>query len=148
MLAAAAMTVGLLLTASPAHAATASQLPGARDWRAAVAMNWAEHQAGCWYSWGGTSCAQGFDCSGLVYEAYLHAGIALPRTTYGMLGSWHLVRTYYPHRGDLAFYGSGHVELVTVWNDVTFGARIPGTQVGWNPFWPGGFAPTMYYYVR
>src|SRR6266567_2808676 len=54
------------------------------------ALNWAEANAtGHWYQWGGTG--PNYDCSGLVYKAFLHEGITLPRTTYGMLGSWHLV---------------------------------------------------------
>jgi cell wall-associated NlpC family hydrolase len=82
-------------------------------------------------------------------EAYGHAdGIWLPRTTYGMLASPHLVRTYDPQRGDLAFYGTGHVEFVTVWYHTTFGAHDTGSTIGWigyNPAW--GWAPTAFYRV-
>jgi cell wall-associated NlpC family hydrolase len=110
-----------------------------------VALQWAERQAGKWYCMGGTGPC--YDCSGLVMKAYAHAGIKLPRTTYGMLASWHLVRikASQRHRGDLAFYGSGHVELVTAHG--TFGAASAGTRVGWhypNVWWH----PTMYFRVR
>jgi len=64
-----------------------------------------------------------------------------------MLASWHLV--WEPasarRRGDLAFYGSGHVELVTRWG--TFGALEQGTQIWWHvpgPWWH----PTAYFRVR
>jgi cell wall-associated NlpC family hydrolase len=110
------------------------------------ALRWAEHQAGKWYCWGGAepSC---YDCSGLVAAAYDHAGIWLPRSTYAMLGSsklrWIPARDRRP--GDLAFYGSGHVELVT--SSGTFGALDYGTQVGWHraSVW---WYPTMYFEVR
>jgi cell wall-associated NlpC family hydrolase len=110
------------------------------------ALRWAEHQVGRWYCWGGTgpSC---YDCSGLVVAAYQHAGIWLPRSTYAMLGSsklrWIPARDRRP--GDLAFYGPGHVELVT--SSGTFGALDYGTQVGWHrpSVW---WYPTMYFEVR
>jgi cell wall-associated NlpC family hydrolase len=91
---------------------------------------------------------RGFDCSGLVYAAYRAAGIALPRTTDGMLASWRLVRVSKSHalRGDLAFFGTGHVEIYDVGN-WTYGAAHTGTQVGFhkmNAFWQ----PTMYFSVR
>lgn len=111
-----------------------------------LAIRWAEEQAGKWYCWGGTgpSC---FDCSGLVMEAYRHAGVNLPRTTTEMLSSPLLrrIRASDRQRGDLAFYGTGHVELVT--NRGTFGALEPGTRIGWhhpNAWWH----PTMYFRVR
>jgi cell wall-associated NlpC family hydrolase len=110
-----------------------------------IALEWAEQQAGKWYCWGGTgpSC---FDCSGIVVAAYQHAGIALPRTTYEMLASPLLRRipASQRRRGDLAFYGSGHVELVTIHG--TFGALHTGARVGWhhpNQWW----FPTMYFRV-
>jgi cell wall-associated NlpC family hydrolase len=110
-----------------------------------VALNWAETQQGKPYEWGGTG-PSAYDCSGLVQAAYEHAGINLPRTTYDMLDSSHLVRTYHPERGDLAFYGSGHVELVTVWHDQTFGAHDTGSTIGWITY--GGYwVPTAYYRV-
>ncbi len=120
---------------------------GSTAWRRLArnrAMNWALRQRGCWYRYGRTGpCPDGYDCSGLVWKAYRSIGITLPRTTYGMLASSMLVRTYYPRRGDLAFYGSGHVELVTDLPHTTFGALEPGTRVGdhyWNPYWhPSGF---------
>jgi cell wall-associated NlpC family hydrolase len=80
-------------------------------------------------------------------SAYRHAGISIPRTTYGMLASSKLRRipASQRRRGDLAFYGSGHVELVT--RSGTFGAASPGTRVGWHhpsAWWH----PTMYFRVN
>jgi cell wall-associated NlpC family hydrolase len=110
-----------------------------------TALRWAESQAGKWYCFGGTGGC--FDCSGLVTSAYRHAGISIPRTTYGMLASPRLrqIPAGQRKRGDLAFYGSGHVELVTARG--TFGAASAGTRVGWHhpsAWWH----PTMYFRVR
>lgn len=115
-----------------------------------TALNWAEYNAnGCWYSYGGTSCSPGYDCSGLVSTAVLDAtGIWLGRTTYDMLRSPHLVRTSYPSRGSLAFfYGGGHVEFVTNSPYTTYGAHDPGSRVGWLHWysWPSG---TAFYNIR
>jgi cell wall-associated NlpC family hydrolase len=124
------------LAPSPASASTRSQR--------LTALRWAERQAGKWYCFGGTGGC--FDCSGLVMSAYRHAGISIPRTTYGMLASprLHRIAAGQRQRGDLAFYGSGHVELVTARG--TFGAAAPGTQVGWHH--PSGWwHPTMYFRV-
>jgi NlpC/P60 family len=133
----------LALAVRPAHAATSSNpLP-----RRFIAFEFAVAQAGKWYCWGGTgpSC---YDCSGLVYEAYLHAHIVLGRTTYDMLDSGALIRISraQARRGDLAFFGTGHVELVAHGN-FTFGAHAPGQRIGWiatNAYWH----PTAYYRVR
>ncbi len=108
------------------------------------AYAWALRQKGHPYEWGGTG--PGFDCSGLVMMAYRHAGIHLPRTTTGMLASHLLVWTRHPRRGDLAFYGTGHVELFRKWG-YTYGAHDSGTLVslvhyGW------GWHPTAYYRLR
>jgi cell wall-associated NlpC family hydrolase len=80
-------------------------------------------------------------------EAYAHIGIYLPRTTYEMLGSEMLRQVTHPMRGDLAFYGPGHVELVTKRYHQTFGAHDSGSQIGyirWSPSW----YPTAYYAVQ
>ena len=115
--------------------------------QAGKAVAFAYAQIGCPYVYGGTGpCPRGYDCSGLVMEAYLHAGITLPRTTTEMLGSPLLVQVSRPRRGDLAFYGSGHVELYAH-GDWTFGAREPGQPVGWIEFGPW-WHPTAYYRVR
>jgi hypothetical protein len=132
------LIVGVLapLAPSPASASTRSQR--------LTALRWAERQAGKWYCFGGTGGC--FDCSGLVMSAYRHAGISIPRTTYGMLASpkLHRIAASQRQRGDLAFYGSGHVELVTARG--TFGAAAPGTRVGWHH--PSGWwHPTMYFRV-
>ena len=108
------------------------------------AYHWALTQAGHPYVYGGTG--PGYDCSGLVMMAYRHAGIHLPRTTYGMLASRLLVRVRHPVKGDLAFYGSGHVELY-VKPGYTFGAHDYGSPVsrihyGW------GWVPTAFYRVK
>lgn len=132
-----------LFVARPAHAATR---PHRRPLRV-IAYDYAVAQRGKWYCWGGTgpSC---YDCSGLVWAAYRHVHIFLARTTYGMLQSGQLIRisASQARRGDLAFYGPGHVELVD-FPSVMFGAETTGTRIGWtrsNPYWH----PTAYYRVR
>ena len=78
--------------------------------------------------------------------AYRHAGIALPRTTNEMLASWKLVRVRHPRMGDLAFYGSGHVELFRKWG-YTFGAHDYGSPVRLIRY-GYGWKPTAFYRVR
>lgn len=108
------------------------------------AYRWAARQKGHPYVYGGTG--PGFDCSGLVMEAYRHAGIRLPRTTFGMLASHKLIRVRHPRMGDLAFYGSGHVELFRRWG-YTFGAHDSGTRVSLVHY-GYGWKPTAYFRVR
>jgi hypothetical protein len=57
--------------ASVSHSAFTSGYGGSRAGNAA--LNWAEgHATGCWYSYGGSSCSPGYDCSGLVMAAFGH----------------------------------------------------------------------------
>jgi peptidoglycan DL-endopeptidase CwlO len=112
-----------------------------------AAWRYAVRQRGKPYIWGGTG-PQGYDCSGLVYAAYRAAGVLLPRTTYEMLGSWRLVQIPQSkaQRGDLAFFGSGHVELYDR-GSWTFGAATTGTLIDYhrmNVFWH----PTMYFMIK
>jgi cell wall-associated NlpC family hydrolase len=148
--AATVQTATSLSRAPPAPEGTghvaARRLPAAVRLRL-FAWRWALRQRGKPYIWGGTG-PSGFDCSGLVYAAYRAAGLRLPRTTYEMLGSWHLVRIpkRLARRGDLAFFGSGHVELYG-WGPWTFGAETAGTLIGFhrmNAYWH----PTMYFRIR
>ena len=133
---------------SASHSAVASSSGGSRAGNAA--LSWAErHAAGCWYTYGGSSCSQGYDCSGLVMEAFGHgAGIWLPHSTYAMLGNRHLhwIPLSQARRGDLMFFGSGHVEINTVWYHQTFGAHHSGERVGWRT-WSPWWHPTAAYRV-
>lgn len=83
------------------------------------AVAFARAQIGCPYQWGGLGpCSSGFDCSGLVYEAYKAAHVTIPRTTFGQWPTLHHVTD--PHKGDLVFFAGsdgtttspGHVGLV------------------------------------
>ncbi len=136
-------SVGL---AQPTPAQAAAIHLTAAQMRLAV-WRYALRQKGKPYIYGDAG-PRGFDCSGLVYAAYRAAGIALPRTTYGMLANWRLVRIpkSQAQRGDLAFFGTGHVEIYDrgAW---TYGAQDTGTRIGFhlmNSFWH----PTMYFRVR
>ena len=130
------------LTASPAHAATAAPRVTSSTLGDRV-LNTAETKAWHWYSYGAAGPTY-FDCSGLVVWAAAQHGITIPRTTYGMLaGSAHLYRIPLSsaRRGDLLFFGSGHVEFDTAWYHTSFGAHHSGTQVSWRT-WSGWYAPT------
>jgi cell wall-associated NlpC family hydrolase len=131
--------------AAQARPAAMRRAAGAHERAARIrAYRWAATKAGHPYVWGGTG--PGYDCSGLVMMAYRHAGINLPRTTYGMLASPLLVRVWHPRMGDLAFYGSGHVELFRRWG-YTFGAHDGGSPVGLIHY-GFGWVPTAFYRVR
>jgi cell wall-associated NlpC family hydrolase len=133
------LSLALMVPSAPARADTAGE--------ALAALHWAEyHETGHWYCWGGAgpSC---YDCSGAVIAAYAHAlGISLPHSTYAMLASSRLYRIPLrdARRGDLMFYGPGHVEFKT--RHGTFGAEQSGTRVGWHrpSVW---WHPTMAYRV-
>jgi cell wall-associated NlpC family hydrolase len=85
----------------------------------AEAISYAEAQIGKPYQWGGTGPGS-FDCSGLVYEAYLHAGITIARTTEDWRQDGPVVPLSKLEPGDLVFFpGSdgtaqspGHVVMV------------------------------------
>lgn len=131
--------------AAPAAPATA-QLTASTESIGNRILDMAETRTGDWYVYGGAG-PYVFDCSGLVYWASHRLGVNMPRTTYGMLGSSLLYRVYSPQRGDLAFYGTGHVEFVTAWPHTTFGALHTGTRVGWHS-WNAYWHPTMYFRIR
>ena len=77
-----AVVVAALLAASGAkeagHARAAA--PAAAGSAAAEAIAYARGQLGKPYLWGGTG-PSAFDCSGLVMEAYAHAGVGIARTS-------------------------------------------------------------------
>jgi len=146
-IAAAAMVTGLATAVVHTQPAQASTSYGN------AALNWAEaHGAGHWYGWGGTGPAV-FDCSGLVYASMLHTNPHWPssvRTTYAMI-AWlyahaRVVPVSQAQRGDLLFFGSGHVEFATIWHHTSFGAQQTGTRVWWHS-WSGWWAPTMAFRV-
>jgi cell wall-associated NlpC family hydrolase len=107
---------------------------------------WAASQHGKPYCWGGTGGC--FDCSGLVMAAYQHVGLSFGRDTTEMLSSSRLIRVGRRHakKGDLAFYGTGHVELFAG-RKYTLGALEAGTVIGWHrvSIW---WHPTMYFRIR
>lgn len=133
--------------AAPARAVLASSTEsvGARI------LDKAETKTGHWYSYGAAGPSY-FDCSGLVYWAATAIGERnWPRDTYGLLAavaSGRFTRTSHPVRGDLAFFGTGHVEFVTIWYHVTFGAHHTGTTVGWRAYDPRYYGPTIFLHPR
>jgi cell wall-associated NlpC family hydrolase len=134
----AGLTVGPQVTA---QASTAPNYGGA-------ALSWAEANAtGDWYQYGATG-PYTYDCSGLVSTAVKKAtGIWIGRDTYEMLatmGEGHFERISLEdaRRGDVLFFGSGHVTFDTRWYHIAFQAEEPGTRVGWYQ-WGWGWVPTM-----
>lgn len=119
-----------------------------------AAMHKAKTQAGKWYSWGAAG-PNAYDCSGLVMWAYNSLGKKLPHNTGDMLGSGRLQRVSASQVrwGDLAFYGTGHVELFGHFTNkaktagVTFGAHKSGTRISYRSF-NGYYHPTAYYRVK
>jgi cell wall-associated NlpC family hydrolase len=123
----AAAAVVVILGALGGHQAVtkASAAPdpatGAPGPAAAEAVHFARAQFGKPYVWGGPTApgtSYGFDCSGLVMEAYAAAGLTIPRTSEAQWAG--MVHVSSPVPGDLVFFAGadgtpespGHVGLV------------------------------------
>jgi cell wall-associated NlpC family hydrolase len=85
-------------------------IPKDTDPKARKAIEWAMHQLGTLYQWGG-SCTNAHgpdpmgrcDCSSLMQQAYAHAGVTLTRTTYTQVNEGKAVLPAQLKPGDLIF---------------------------------------------
>lgn len=104
------------------------------------AIAWAKQQLGTPYVWGGTCTnptmsggSGNCDCSSLTQQAYAHAGIALPRTTYDQVHQGTLVDPEDLAPGDLLFtnWVGGQPEHVVMYigNHQVIHAPRPGDVV-------------------
>jgi peptidoglycan DL-endopeptidase CwlO len=87
-------------------------------------------QLGCPYVYGSTGpCDQGFDCSGLMYAAYMSAGLTLPRDTYEEWAELPHISESAIQPGDLLIYNDeGHVAMY-VGNGMIIDAPHTGADV-------------------
>ena len=96
----------------------------------------ARRQIGVFYSYGGTSRATGFDCSGLVYAAYMSIGRKIPRSSWDQRRVGMSVGFGRLLPGDLLFTeGGGHVVLV-VSRTRAISAPQSGERVKYVPLAP------------
>lgn len=101
------------------------------------AVQFAETKLGCPYVWGATG-PRSYDCSGLVMDAYRHAGMQLPRMTYDMIHKGMTVDRADVRAGDLVFSnfsgrGPEHVQLA-VSSTRVIEAPTPGARVQYSGF--------------
>lgn len=86
------------------------KIPKDADPKARKAIEWAMHQLGTLYQWGG-SCTNSHgpdpmarcDCSSLMQQAYAHVGVTLTRTTYTQVNEGKAVSPAQLQPGDLIF---------------------------------------------
>ena len=92
---------------------TTASYTGPTGTQAGQALAFAFKQLGCPYSYGSAGpFSVGFDCSGLVSQAWASAGISIPRTTYSEWAALPHVSQSSLQPGDLLFYnGIGHVAI-------------------------------------
>ncbi len=97
------------------------------------------------YSWGGNTPGVGLDCSGLVQQAFLAAGIMLPRTSEEQYATTQRISADQAQPGDLVFFssdgpGATHVGIVTGPGQMV-DAPQPGEVVRvesfLTPYWQG-----------
>lgn len=113
------------LTPPPAAGATATILA------------YANAQLGKPYVWGGVG-PNGFDCSGLVQQAYAAAGVELPRVTYDQARAGERITRGQLAPGDLVFSnGFGHVQLY-LGGGLIIQAASPGTDISISNLPPPG----------
>lgn len=146
LLAMTGLLAGFTATAPAAHAAT-TQYTGARI------LDKAETRLNDGYSYGSAGPSY-FDCSGLVeWSATAIGEKNWPRDTFDIAAQigHRFVIASHPVRGDLAMWGSVsapyHVEIVTAWAGVNFGAESPGWngRVTWHS--DTYFRPSFYLHI-
>ncbi len=101
------------------------------------AVQYAETKLGDPYVWGATG-PRSYDCSGLIMDAYRHAGVQLPRMTYDMIHKGVTVDRADVRAGDLVFSnfssrGPEHVQLA-VSSTRVIEAPTPGGHVQYSGF--------------
>jgi cell wall-associated NlpC family hydrolase len=145
-LAAGVAVVAVLGLAGGTHHALAAShpaaAPAAQAKQAGQVIAFAESRLGCPYVWGGTGpCQSGYDCSGLVMEAFQSAGIQLERTSQDQWSSEQQVPA--PARGDLVFFAGadgttaspGHVGIVVnPGKHLMLDAYASGFPVEWDTY--------------
>jgi cell wall-associated NlpC family hydrolase len=122
-----------------------------RSGRVAHAMGIAAREKGKPYAYGAAG-PRAFDCSGLTFYAFHHAGFrGLPRTAAAQSHfARHIARSHM-HRGDLIFFtGRGGVYHVGLYVGMSHGRRLvlhspyPGRRVHVEPVWTNAwFAGTL-----
>ena len=101
-------------------------------------ISFARHQLGEPYVWGGTG-PSGWDCSGIVYAAYRHAGYqGIGRTTYDQIKQGHAVSQGNLQPGDIVF-SSPHHEGLYIGNGRVLSAPHTGATVHILPLASFGF---------
>lgn len=99
------------------------------DPRALVAIQFALAQQGKPYLWGGNGPAA-FDCSGLIQQAFLRAGVTLPRVASDQQAYTIPVSEEDAKPGDLVFFGTpAHHVGMYLGNGIMINAPYTGTVV-------------------
>jgi hypothetical protein len=102
-------------------------------------LNFVSRQIGVPYAWGGTQRSTGFDCSGIIYRAYLRAGYrGIGRTTYDQVKQGVGVARQDLQPGDIVFPEPGH-EGIFIGNGMILEAPHTGTNVSLIPLKQFGF---------
>jgi cell wall-associated NlpC family hydrolase len=127
-----------------ANGSTTPKYSGPTSTQAQQAVAFAYAQLGCPYVWGGTGpCPRGFDCSGLAQAAWAHAGVAIPRDSYGQWAGLPHVSLNTIEPGDLLIYdGEGHVAIY-VGNGYIIDAPHAGMPVERIPMNTAWYASTL-----
>lgn len=114
--------------------------------RAREIVQLASRELGAPYVYGGNT-PRGFDCSGLVYYVFRHAGIAVPRTANQQLYASHPVSLRDLQPGDLVFFQiAGNIQMhvgIYVGNGVFIHAPETGQPVSYarldDRYWKSRF---------
>ena len=119
------------------------QLPSVSG-RAAIAVAYAESKVGDVYVVGGNGPDE-FDCSGLTQEAWLAAGISIPRTSEEQFAALPQISYSQLQPGDLVYFRGeppGHVAIY-IGDGMIIQATHPGAYVEW-----ASLDPSSVYYVN
>jgi cell wall-associated NlpC family hydrolase len=91
---------------------TGGTYTGTTSTQAGKAVAYAYAQLGCPYVFSATGpCSSGFDCSGLTMEAWAHAGVSIPRDSYGQATLPSVARSQLQPGDILEFAGDSHVGI-------------------------------------